>query len=213
MRRIHTDDQVREMAEKYRAGASLPQLAREYGGSHVTIRNVLVRNGVETRKPGRSAWRHFTPEEQAEIVRSWHAGESQSSIAKRLAVTQPIVSKFLVSNGIEPVHRPRNLRGDQHPSWRGGVTMIHGYRAVKVARDDPFASMRIDQGYVMEHRLVMARALGRPLEKYETVHHINGDKQDNRLENLQLRQGQHGKGVVFRCQDCGSHNVAASPLT
>jgi hypothetical protein len=200
------------MAEKYRAGASLPQLAREYGGSHIAVRKALLRHGVETRKPGRAAWRHFTPDEQAEIIRAWHSGESQSSIAKRIGVTQPIVSKFLISKDIEPVNRPYNLRGEQHPFWRGGRIMLHGYPAVKVGSNDPMASMRIHNGYVLEHRLVMARALGRPLSRRETVHHINGDRTDNRLENLQLRQGLHGKGVVMTCRDCGSHNVEAAVL-
>ena len=91
--------------------------------------------------------------------------------------------------------------------------MQKGYVLVRVDPSDPIAAaMGTSRGYVPQHRLVVAHSLGRSLESSEHVHHINGIKTDNRLENLELLQRPHGPGVRMQCRTCGSNDVGPAPL-
>ena len=72
--------------------------------------------------------------------------------------------------------------------WKGGRTIREGYAIVRVYPKDEYYSMASGNGYVPEHRLVMAKSVGRPLARKEVVHHINGEKTDNRIENLRLME-------------------------
>lgn len=202
-----TQDQISRMVDAYAAGKTCRAIAHDEGIHHLTVSKKLHEAGVEIKRGGNARQqRTFSEAELAEMIEMGLAGKSRFAIAQRFHSSQSVVTRILEAAGQRTTRR--TLRGSEHGSWKGGRTLTEdGYVLVKVAPDDLLAPMRNRQGYVPEHRLVMARSLGRPLTRRETVHHRGTDKSDNRIENLQLRSGGHGKHQAFRCLDCGSHNV------
>lgn len=199
-----------EMKQRYEAGESFASIARDLGLTKVTVRNAVFRNGGQKRLP------HETPQarqRQQQIRRRYEAGERLQDVADELGISFTTARTDLIRAGGATLA----MRGEKHSprigaanhQWKGGRHLNRdGYVMLFVDPDHRFATMRPRRGpYVFEHRMVMAEAIGRALLPTETVHHVNGDKVDNRIENLQLRSGSHGPGSHFRCHDCGSQNV------
>lgn len=84
-------------------------------------------------------------------------------------------------------------KGKGHGMWKGGrIVNGGGYVEVWVDKTNPYYQMANHYNYIPEHRLVMAQSLGRCLLKEEIVHHKNGIKTDNQIENLELtKNGKH----------------------
>jgi transposase-like protein len=201
--RFRQEDEERIVGQ-YVAGASLSAIARQEGCTIEGIRKVLMRHRIERRPKGNTA-RILDETEQKRLLADYEAGLWQAELAEKYGIPQHTVSAYLRAAGVK--QRLRGLAAEGYER-RGGRVMMGGYVAVLVPRDSPFAPMRRGKmGYVLEHRLVMAEFLGRPLRRSETVHHIDGDKANNAISNLELRHGVHAQGVRLRCACCGSYDI------
>lgn len=205
-----TDEDAAEFARAYQSGETLTQIGKRYEVAAKVIRDYLVRASVELRPVGAPAF--WTEARKAEATRRYQAGEQLQDIAKAMGCGHNTVARTLTELGVHE-KKQCELRGENHHSWQGGRSVRgDGYVQVRVTDADRHLADETRTEYVLEHRLVMARLLGRRLLPGETVHHIDNDRQHNDPENLQLRQGKHGKGAVFRCASCGSHDIEAVSL-
>lgn len=209
-----SEEQEQELVALYESGVNTVDLAAQFGVYTSTVVRVVRRLQGEVKSQWRRPPRVFSDEEIQRMAALWRGGKSQHAIAQEIGTTQLIVSRVLRQAGVESVSGRRNeMRGADNHRFKGGrFVMPDGYVWVLMDPEHPLASMRNRAGYVLEHRLVMAESLGRPLDPTETVHHIDGNRSRNELSNLQLRQGRHGKGVVATCLDCGSHNIGTAPI-
>ncbi|MBU1092565.1 HNH endonuclease [Patescibacteria group bacterium] len=79
--------------------------------------------------------------------------------------------------------------GKLNPNWKGGSFIQDGYRFV-MNKTHPKAV----KGYVFEHRLVAEKIIGRPLNKNEIVHHLDGNRLNNTVENIViLSRAEHAR--------------------
>ena len=104
-------------------------------------------------------------------------------LAERLGFAVWQVQKMLKRLGIEGRHKTGPASPERNVHWGGGRTVE---KAGYVLLHHPDHPMSNSGGYVREHRLVMEESLGRLLSRQEVVHHLNGNRGDNRLVNLRL---------------------------
>jgi hypothetical protein len=169
---------------------TLQSIADEVGCNKATVGRVLRRYGIKRRK---RTSKYALINDKAWLKKAYQVDMlTISGIAREVGCTPGVVRDALVALGIKTrgskdvykyKYKDVPRLGDKAGNWRGGRRKLKTGYVYVYCLNHPYATKA---GYVMEHRLVMEEHLGRYLEPHEIAHHINGIKDDNRIENLQL---------------------------
>ena len=169
-----------ELVEWYKARKPLTALCAKHGlspiGKTTKLNQILADEGILTDDPLRG----FGFDEK-ELLRMYVDGEmSVLAIRRKYNLSRnagTVISEVLRELGVSRY----NLRSNGNRSVRSD-----GYVRVAITQDNKHLTNIKRGNEEMEHRLVVAASIGRPLKRNEWVHHINRDTTDNRLSNLML---------------------------
>jgi len=154
----------------------MPQLGKKHS-EETRLKMSLARKGKKSHWFGK----HFSEEHRRNLGKA-HKG-TKASEETRLKMSKARKRENLSEE--TRLKMSESHKGNKHWNWKGGRYKHSGYIQVR-AYEHPNANA---SGYVLEHRLIMEKRIGRYLNSYEVVHHINGIKDDNRIENLKLLPG------------------------
>ncbi len=156
------------LAEAYNQLGSAQKVADKFGVSKKLILNHMKELNIKRADTNKNKGK-----KQAKRIQFFSGqGLNGVEIAKKLKITPSTVYRIAARHNVKIVDN----------FHKGFSVSANGYKLIKVD-DHPFADSK---GYVREHRLVMEGFLDRFLEPEECVHHIDGDKLNNSIENLEL---------------------------
>lgn len=181
------DFPVKEAARLYRQGKSTVAISQILGFSRSIVYSALKEHGIKFRS--KSEARCF-PIKKA--IKLYNKYKLAYVVADKLGYHWATICRHLHKAGIEIIrgHPPKGGRY----SRVGRRDYVYLYRPLH-----PYATK---QGYIAEHRLFIEKHLGRYLMPWELVHHKNGIKDDNRIENLEVVSHTVNLAMYKMCQQC-----------
>ena len=167
---------------EYKGGSSLCEIGRKTGRHHGVISYHLVKHGIRIRP--QSIGQQKTKTTTEDMARLYRLGMSLTEVGDYSGVCAQAVADRFKQAGIPTRSRSEAIKlsfkngrskkvfGKDHPCWKGGHINKNGYKIICV-----------NNRQVLEHRYLWEQING-PLPKSWIIHHMNGNRLDNCLENL-----------------------------
>jgi len=178
----YNQSDIKKMIGLYNSGLSTKNIAKTFHSSGATIWAYLHLAGVKFRPKGKMSTSTISTKEMIKLYNNNHslthiaelANTNQSTVRLRLiqAKTKLRNQSCAIKLAIQ-IGRKSIKKGVNHPCWKGGRYIKDGYVKISIGKGK----------YVAEHRMVWEKNRGKLL-KNQVVHHLNGIKTDNRIENL-----------------------------
>ena len=196
----------RKIVDYYQDGHSLAECEKTFEVTFQTIWKWIKKAGATRSRwdTQRAGYQRKLDAIAAEIVQEYLRQPCSNDLIRKFRMSRPRLIALLKSKGIEvlsPGEAKRwkfahnlltPLSGSRHPNWRGGRRKTpQGYIFVR-KREHPKANK---QGYIQEHVLVWEEEHG-PIPEGFIIHHLNGIKDDNRLENFCCMSKRDRKGLI-----------------
>jgi len=177
------EKQVQKVCESYLAGDDSVVIAEQFGIDKQKVLRILRQQGIPRRSRSEINQRRTAPISPEELTRLLDEAKlSIDEIAAHFGTSTATIVRRMRGLGLHS-KKGHGSPMEKNYFWNGGrMTDVDGYILLK-SPGHPYATKA---GYVREHRLAMERALGRYLEPSEIVHHLDGNKQNNEPENLQV---------------------------
>ncbi len=179
----------------YGDGKSMSEIARRLNTHHGCIAYHLHKTNTPTRK----VYLRNPLIKTEDIVKSYLSGDSITEIAERVGISYQSISLRLFRANIKMRKHGETLKemikkgrikiksGKDSHMWKGGISL----------NKKGYVVIRIDKKETLEHRYVWEKHHGK-LPKNWLVHHLNGVRNDNRIENLQaMPKERHNSMLQF----------------
>ena len=160
----------------YKDNLSVTEIAKIYNCNRDTVRFAMKRFGIV---PRGKIKKPMSDDLKSNLITLYIEQKlSTREIGKILGCSHDYVSDKLKEIGVTVDDRLTALQSERNPSWKNGKTTKNGYVQI--------SSKTICAKRKFEHQIVMENFIGRELHENEVVHHIDGNKTNNNINNLAL---------------------------